>query len=261
MRWLRRFKQRLVNWLLRDVVVERLKVRYVIVGDPAKLLSDGTVVFAPLTSNPSTLEAGKLWYRSDLDAWYYSPDGTTAKQLGGGYPPDNTYICLDANSNLTICDDSVDYSKVNILIGYLWRKVTTFPSTTDGGATITNSSYAVDLDTTTYAYATVSSDSVTIDLGSNLEWYMYIKIGLATSGASAYPTHHTVEISSDGSTWSQILDIYNRWVAHPTGTVKGFYTCRYIRFRIWFEGSFGGGTAEWYEVVIGKIAPKLHTYW
>jgi len=124
--WFRRLKQRFVNWLLRDVVVERLKARYVVVGDPAKLLKDGTVVFAPLTADPSTLEAGKLWYRSDIDEWRYSPDGTTTKQLGGGYQPDNTYICLDTNNNLTICDNSVDTTKLkNASVTYAKLKIST----------------------------------------------------------------------------------------------------------------------------------------
>lgn len=110
MPWFRRLKQRFVNWLLRDVVVERLKAGYVIVGDPAKLLSDGTVVFAPLTADPSTLEAGKLWYRSDLDAWYYSPDGTTTKQLGGEVGISNVNVYWSYSEDYIPNEDVVSLS-------------------------------------------------------------------------------------------------------------------------------------------------------
>ena len=44
-------------------------------------LRPASVVFQGLTADPS-LEAGKVWYRSDLDEWRYSPDGTNVKVFG-----------------------------------------------------------------------------------------------------------------------------------------------------------------------------------
>lgn len=44
------------------------------------------IIFEPLTANPSPLESGKLWFRSDLNAFFYY-DGVTITQIdptGGG---------------------------------------------------------------------------------------------------------------------------------------------------------------------------------
>ena len=77
---MKRIKKKIAWWLIKDLLtdgVPRIKVKEKIeIGDPAKLLKDGTIVFAPLTSDPSTLEAGKMWFRSDLKEWRYSPDGS-----------------------------------------------------------------------------------------------------------------------------------------------------------------------------------------
>ena len=86
MGWLKKIKKKIAWWLVKDLLESGVPVVKVtdklIVGDPSKLNPDGTVTFQPLTADP-TLEAGKIWYRSDVDKWYYSPDGASTKVLGG----------------------------------------------------------------------------------------------------------------------------------------------------------------------------------
>jgi len=60
---LARLKRRIVNWLLRDVVIDELKVRRI--RDVGNTGYFNSIVLDALTSDPS-LVAGKVWYRSDL---------------------------------------------------------------------------------------------------------------------------------------------------------------------------------------------------
>ena len=111
MRIAKALKKRLVKWLLDPSVIKEIELPIIKVGKNTVVVTPNGVKFSPLTADP-TLQQALLWYRSDLDQWRYSPDGSNVKQLGGGYPPDNTYICLDANGKLTICDGAVTTAKL-----------------------------------------------------------------------------------------------------------------------------------------------------
>ena len=82
MKWL---KKRLIKWLLDPDVLKEVDLRLpkVKVGKNTVVIDDESIQLPALTSDPSTLAPGKLWYRSDLDKWRYSPDGSNVKQLGG----------------------------------------------------------------------------------------------------------------------------------------------------------------------------------
>ena len=111
MRIAKALKKRLVKWLLDPSVIKEIELPIIKVGKNTVVVTPNGVKFSPLTADP-TLQQALLWYRSDLDQWRYSPDGSNVKQLGGGYPPDDTYICLDTEGKLTICDGAVDSAKL-----------------------------------------------------------------------------------------------------------------------------------------------------
>lgn len=117
---LREIKRKIINWLLRDIEIDYLRVRNIKVGDNTVVIKGDRIVFPQLTADPSTLEAGMLFYRGDIDKWRYSPDGASIKDVGLG--PDGVKICTDASGNLTICaggistgdiaDESVTQAKI-----------------------------------------------------------------------------------------------------------------------------------------------------
>jgi len=108
-RLFKKFKKRVAWWLIKDLVEEGLP--YLRIGKNTVDLLPDSIKFPALTSDPS-LEAVKLWYRSDLDEWRYTPDGTTVKKLGAATQPDNVYICTDNQGRLTICDNSINGAKM-----------------------------------------------------------------------------------------------------------------------------------------------------
>ncbi|RLE37486.1 hypothetical protein DRJ17_06505 [Candidatus Woesearchaeota archaeon] len=108
-RLFKKFKKRIAWWLIKDLIEEGLP--YLRIGKNTVDLLPDSIKFPALTSDP-TLEAVKLWYRSDLDEWRYSPDGTTVKKLGAEVSVDNTSICLDDQGRLTICTGGVTTDKI-----------------------------------------------------------------------------------------------------------------------------------------------------
>ena len=77
---LKKVKQRLVNWLLKDVEIQELVVKQLKVGSgTVKVHTDG-IDFPGLTADPS-LVAGRLWFRSDESKIKFSPDGSTVKTV------------------------------------------------------------------------------------------------------------------------------------------------------------------------------------
>jgi len=75
-----RLKQKLVNWLLKDVVVEKLTVKEIYAGTSTTRVTGSGVIFPGLTADP-TLEAGILWFRSDETKIKFSPDGSAVKTV------------------------------------------------------------------------------------------------------------------------------------------------------------------------------------
>ena len=77
---MKKIKARLVNWLLKDVTLDELAVRRLIIGNKTVKINPDSIQLAPLTADPSTLLQGLVWYRSDLDEFRYSPDGSEVKK-------------------------------------------------------------------------------------------------------------------------------------------------------------------------------------
>jgi len=77
---MKKLKQKLVNWLLKDVVVDELKVQRIRVGSGTTIVTGSCIDFPGLTSDP-TLAAGRVWFRSDLKKFRFSPDGSTVKEF------------------------------------------------------------------------------------------------------------------------------------------------------------------------------------
>lgn len=115
MGWLKKIKKKIAWWLVKDLLESGVPVVKVtdklIVGDPSKLNPDGTLTLQPLTADP-TLEAGKIWYRSDIDKWRYSPDGASVKDVSVQVQPDGVKVCTDASGNLTICAGGVGQNEI-----------------------------------------------------------------------------------------------------------------------------------------------------
>ena len=155
--------------------------------------------------------------------------------------PDNVYICLDSSGKLTICSSPISIS---------------FPSTTNGGTSISNPSYAVDGDESTYAeVATTTSDYILIDLGelTRLVTRIYVKYQ-HTYEPSVYVTDTVyIEISKDGSTYEVIHSSPMTNLSIFTVDFRKLRTIRYIRIR-WLNRTSGPST---YYIRIYEI--KVYT--
>jgi len=77
---LKKLKQKLVNWLLKDVEIQELVVNKLLIGKNTFTVTGSYIDFSGLTSDPS-LVAGRMWFRSDLGKLRYSPDGSTVKDV------------------------------------------------------------------------------------------------------------------------------------------------------------------------------------
>ena len=80
-----RLKKKLVNWLLKDVevqklVVDKLVTKLLQVGLGTTKVTGNGIIFPGLTSDPS-LVAGLLWFRSDTAQVKFSPDGSAVKTV------------------------------------------------------------------------------------------------------------------------------------------------------------------------------------
>jgi len=67
-------KTKFINWLFKDVEFVELRVKRIKVGDGTIVVTLDYWDLAPLTADPP-LAAGRMWYRSDLETYRYSPDG------------------------------------------------------------------------------------------------------------------------------------------------------------------------------------------
>ena len=115
---LKKVKQRLINWLLKDVEIQELVVKKLKVGSSTvKVHTDG-IDFPGLTSDPS-LVAGRLWYRRDLDQWRYSPDGSVVKTIGGGGLQKVAEGSANNVSSVSITGLDGDSDKHYLLIAYI----------------------------------------------------------------------------------------------------------------------------------------------
>jgi len=76
---LRRLLDKIIVKLIMDAVLEvdRLEIK---VGGNTVRIDGNSITLQPLTSNP-TLAQGKIWFRSDIPALLYTPDGTNVKYV------------------------------------------------------------------------------------------------------------------------------------------------------------------------------------
>jgi len=75
---LKGIKKRIAWWLIKDLIREGIPELKV--GNNTLKIYPNAIKFETLTSDP-TLEAGKLWYRSDLGRLRFSPDGTNVAEI------------------------------------------------------------------------------------------------------------------------------------------------------------------------------------
>jgi len=175
--------------------------------------------------------------------------------------PDNTFICLDQNNKLTLCGNGA----------YFVELITTFPSQTDNGKTISNPQNAIDRDRNTYANVhfsgiagtdDLSEDTITFDLGRVYELlYILADIAFCRYGSGG---KIALQISEDGSTYE---DLISRGAAEAylyecyRGLFRGVIArrVRYIRIYIDYNGSTGSDYADGriYELLVAKLAHKL----
>lgn len=71
-------RKKILEWLLKDVVVEEIRVRKLRVGRGTINIGSDYIDLALLTSDPALAE-GRLWYRSDEDLIKYSDGSTVIK--------------------------------------------------------------------------------------------------------------------------------------------------------------------------------------
>jgi len=81
---LKRMKKALAKKLLNFLIDGVLEVNEIKIGGKTIKIDANSITFHPLTSNP-TLESGKTWFRSDIPAMLYSPDGINIRKI---HPPD-----------------------------------------------------------------------------------------------------------------------------------------------------------------------------
>jgi len=77
-----RLKERVVNWLVRNVTIEKLRVRKLKIGNNTVVIAPDYIDLPGLSADP-TLSAGRIWFRSDLSKLRWSPDGSTVSDIGG----------------------------------------------------------------------------------------------------------------------------------------------------------------------------------
>jgi len=102
-------KRRIANWLLKDITLEEIRARkFIDLGGPEGTGYFNKVRFDSLTADP-TLEAGLIWFRSDLERLRYYT-GTEIIQLDPAFPKENTPKIVQGNANSTSYVTLVDVS-------------------------------------------------------------------------------------------------------------------------------------------------------
>jgi len=116
---LKRLKSKIVNWLLKDVEVQKLIVKSLQVGNKTITIDANKIVFPPLTSDPN-LAQGAIWYRSDLNEWRYSPDGSTVESLCSKVMLDNhkNAVPID-HPDRSITRSKLEYPTENVFMMWL----------------------------------------------------------------------------------------------------------------------------------------------
>jgi len=67
-------RNKLVNWLFKDVQLDELRVRKIKAGERTIVITPDYIDLAPLTADP-LLATGRMWFRSDIPTCRFSPDG------------------------------------------------------------------------------------------------------------------------------------------------------------------------------------------
>jgi len=73
-----KIKTRLVNWLLKDIVLNELKVKRLVLGEKTINITGEYIDLPPLASDPP-LSKGRIWFRDGKIK--LSPDGVSIKQI------------------------------------------------------------------------------------------------------------------------------------------------------------------------------------
>jgi hypothetical protein len=107
-RVVRRFKKKLLRWLLDPEVLKEVSIPILRIGEGTINIDGSSITFPGLTADP-TLASGKLWFRSDLSRLVFSPDGTTTKQIA----------YLDDVTGGTVSRSQLEYLTENVELVYL----------------------------------------------------------------------------------------------------------------------------------------------
>ena len=83
-------RKRILEWLLKDVIVDEIRVRKLRVGEGTINIGSDYIDLSLLTSDPALTE-GRVWYRSDLGKIRYY-DGSVIKELPAVDPIDVYYL-------------------------------------------------------------------------------------------------------------------------------------------------------------------------
>jgi len=108
---LRKIKEKLVNWLLDGVLINRLKVVKLEIGKHTIYILSDRIRLAGLTSDPTDLVSGDMWLRSDVGKIKYTPDGTTVVETATT-PIQTGDIADGAVTSPKIADGAVTTTKI-----------------------------------------------------------------------------------------------------------------------------------------------------
>ena len=187
---LKRLKHRVVNWLLKDIVLEEIKAKKIVdVGGPQGTGYLNKIKFDALTSDP-TLAEGLMWFRSDLDELRFSPDGTTAETIYPSYPASPIVVTAsdvlrhsnDAEKNLTVSGTYVKAKEIISAVSGRWRVYFEMRVETGGnvyGRVYRNgSAYGAEHVTTSTSYVSFTDD---LNFGAGDYIQLYVKSDYANN--------------------------------------------------------------------------------
>lgn len=104
---------KLVNSVLRNIVIEELRVKKLHVGEHTIYIKSDRITFMSLTADPSSVTAGDLWYRSDLQKFKFAVDTNVANAKTIPTVPIGTDDIADSSITTSkIADGAVTTAKI-----------------------------------------------------------------------------------------------------------------------------------------------------
>jgi len=102
---------KVVNWILKNVELEELRVYNLKVGNSTVYVKSDRITLAALSSDPTSLTQGDMWFNSTDGKIKFTPDGTAVKVLPPA-PITTDDIADGAITTAKIADSAVTEAKI-----------------------------------------------------------------------------------------------------------------------------------------------------